>query len=181
VGSVLPVVVAVSRSARHTVTKAAQTAIELVAGIGVAGDAHAGATVQHRYDKRRDPARVNERQVHLIGAELFDELTAAGFAIAPGELGENITTRGIMLTGLPAGTRLRIGDAVIELRGVRAPCALLDRLHPGLCAATSMPYANGRALRHGVMGVVVAGGDVRPGAAIAVDVTSDAPRALPII
>lgn len=176
------VVIAVSRSAKHTVRKTPVTDIVLVAGVGVEEDAHAGATVQHRYAKRFHRDRPNERQVHLIGAELFAELAAAGFDVEPGLLGENITTRGIVLTGLPHGTLLRIGpDAIVEVRGLRVPCVLIDRQMPGLKDASAMPYAGKNALRHGIMGVVIAGGTIRAGDAIEIRRPSGPPRALPYV
>ena len=117
-----PTVVAVSRSATHSMSKPNQLFVRLVEGLGVEGDAHAGATVQHRSRVRRDPTQPNLRQVHLIPAELIDELRDAGYALQPGDMGENLTTRGIDLLGLPRGTKLRLGpEAVIELTGLRNP------------------------------------------------------------
>jgi hypothetical protein len=159
--AVTATVVAVNRSATYTGTKFGVPSIVLRAGLGIEGDAHAGVTVKHRYDMRRDPARINLRQVHVIGAELFDELAAAGTSAAPGELGENITTRGVDLTLLPAGTRLRIGTAVLELTGLRNPCSLIERIRPGLRAATTMVRNGANALRHGVMAIVIDGGEIR--------------------
>jgi MOSC domain-containing protein YiiM len=179
---VLPRVAAVSRSAKHSVRKMPLDVIVLRAGLGVEDDAHAGATIQHRYAKRFNPGKPNLRQVHLIGAELFDELAASGFDVGAGMLGENIATRGIDLMALPLLTRLRIGaDAVVELRGVRHPCVLLDRMMPGLTAATSVPRGSKTALRHGVMGVVVHDGAVRPGDAIAVVLSDGESRDLPFV
>ena len=156
-------VVAVSSSPKHGVRKKTVDVIGLRAGLGVAGDAHAGVLVQHRYDRRRDPNRPNDRQVHLIAAELFDDLAIAGYTIGAGELGENIATRGIDIDALPFGTRLHLGaDAVVELRMAREPCVLLDRIAPGLCAATTVIRAGAPALRQGVLGVVVESGNVRP-------------------
>src|SRR6478672_1505248 len=150
------VVVAVSRSARHTLTKPNQSSIRLVAGLGVEGDAHLGATVKHRSRVARDPSRPNLRQVHLIHAELHDELRAAGFAVEAGQMGENVTTRGVDLLGLPTGTRLHLGaTAVVEVTGLRNPCVQLDRLRPGLMAATLDRDERGRLVRKaGVMAVV---------------------------
>jgi MOSC domain-containing protein YiiM len=129
-----------------------------------------GALVQHRYDRRRDPARPNLRQVHLIASELLNELNARGFAVQPGDLGENVTTRDIDLLALPTGTRLRLGpQAAIELTGLRAPCVLMDRFKQGLQAATQRRDNAGQVIpRAGVMAVVIVGGDVAPGDAIAV-------------
>lgn len=170
------IVVAVSRSPSHTMSKPNAPGILLVVGLGVDGDAHQGATVKHRSRVARDPTVPNRRQVHLIHAELLDELRAAGFVLAPGEMGENVTTRGVDLLGLPEGTRLRLGAAaVVEITGLRNPCRQLNGLRPGLMAATLGRDADGNLVRKaGVMAVVVAGGEVRPGDAIGID-----PPALP--
>jgi hypothetical protein len=164
-------VVAVHRSATHTMSKATAPSIRLVAGLGVDGDAHQGATVKHRSRVRRDPTVPNLRQVHLIHAELHDELKRAGFEVAAGRMGENITTRGVDLLGLPTGARLRLGeDAVIEVTGLRNPCRQLDGIQPGLMAATLGRDASGQLVRKaGIMAIVIADGEVRPGDAIGVD------------
>jgi hypothetical protein len=171
-------VVAVNRSPAYTGAKFAVPSIVLRAGLGIDDDAHAGITVKHRYDMRRDPTRINLRQVHLIGAELFDELEAAGTSGASGELGENITTRGIDLTLLPAGTRLRIGSAVLELTGLRNPCSLIDTIRPGLRAATTMKRNGASALRHGVMAIVIGSGEISAGDWIAIELPAEPHRAL---
>lgn len=164
-------VTAVSCSGEHTMRKAASGAIRLLAGLGVDGDAHLGVTVQHRSRLAKDPTQPNLRQVHLIHAELHDELAEAGFAVVPGEMGENVTTRGIDLLALPTGARLRLGaDAVVEVTGLRNPCAQLDGLRPGLMAAVLGRDADGNLVRKaGIMGVVRAAGDVRPGDVITVE------------
>jgi MOSC domain-containing protein YiiM len=164
-------VTAVSRSAAHTFGKPNQPCIRLVAGVGVEGDAHAGETVKHRSRVAQDPAQPNLRQVHLIHAELHDELRAAGFDVSTGEMGENVTTRGIALLGLPTGARLHLGaSAVVEVTGLRNPCAQLDRFRPGLLAAVLGRDAHGNLVRKaGIMGVVLAGGAVRPGDPIRVE------------
>ena len=165
-------VVAVHRSSSHSFSKFAEDeGITLLAGLGVEGDAHAGRTVQHRSRVARDASAPNLRQVHLLHAELFDELIAAGFAVWPGELGENVTTRGVDLLGLPTGTRLRLGaQAVVELTGLRNPCAQIDRFQAGLTAAVLARDAQGELVRKaGVMAVVVRGGIVRAGDGIGVD------------
>jgi MOSC domain-containing protein YiiM len=159
------VVTAVNRSPSHTLTKPNEDSIRLVEGLGVEGDAHLGATVKHRSRVARDPSQPNLRQVHLIHGELHDELRETGFAVAPGQMGENITTRGVDLLALPAGTRLRLGDSsVVEVTGLRNPCAQLDRIQRGLMAATLDRDEHGNLIRKaGIMGVVIAGGEVRPG------------------
>ena len=165
-----PRIVAVSRGDQHGPGKANQPVIRLIAGLGVEGDVHAGVTVRHRSRVARDPTQPNLRQVHLIHAELFDELAAAGFTIIPGAMGENITTRGMDLLGLPAGALLCLGaDAVVEITGLRNPCAQLDDLHPGLMRACLGRDADGAPVRKaGVMGIVLQGGEVRPGDAVSV-------------
>jgi MOSC domain-containing protein YiiM len=163
-------VLAVHRSSAHAFSKFAEDSITLVEGLGVQGDAHAGATVQHRSRVARDPSVPNLRQVHLIGSELFDELVARDFAVFAGDLGENVTTRGIDLLALPAGTRLRLGEqAEIELTGLRNPCSQIDRFQRGLMAAVLDRGADGQLVRKaGVMAVVRTGGVVRAGDAIVV-------------
>jgi MOSC domain-containing protein YiiM len=164
-------VTAVSRSATYTFSKPVQANIRLLAGLGVEGDAHQGETVKHRWRVAHDPDSPNLRQVHLIHAELLDELGAAGFAILPGQMGENITTRGVDLLGLPAGTLLHLGEtAVVEVTGLRDPCAQLDTLQPGLKAAVLGQDEEGNLVRKaGIMGIVVASGEVKAGDAIVVE------------
>lgn len=156
---------AVSASPGHQLSKSNRDAIRLLAGIGVEGDAHAGETVQHRSRVRRDPSQPNLRQVHLIHAELHDELRAAGFEVLPGQMGENVTTRGLDLLALPTGTKLHLGDtAVLEVTGLRNPCAQLDGLHEGLMAATLARDPDGNLVRKaGIMTTVLTGGAVHPG------------------
>lgn len=160
-----PIVAAVASGAEHDFSKATQPAIVLIAGVGVDGDAHAGRTVQHLSRKLRTPDAPNLRQVHLIHGELHDELSRLGFDLRPGDMGENITTRGIDLLALPAGTRLGIGaDAVVEVTGLRNPCVQLDRHQHGLMAAVLGRAGDGTLIRKaGVMAVVAAGGRVMPG------------------
>ena len=170
-GDGAPAVLAVHRSSSHSFSKFAEDAITLVPGLGVQGDAHSGATVQHRSRVARDPGQLNLRQVHLLHVELFEELMAAGFPVWPGDLGENITTRGVELLGLGAGTRLHLGaTAVVELTGLRNPCSQIDRLQRGLMAAVLGRNASGALVRKsGVMVVVLAAGDVQPGDPIRID------------
>ena len=148
------IVTAVSRSGTHTMRKPNQESIQLLDGLGVVGDAHQGVTVKHRSRVSRDPTQPNLRQVHLIHAELHDELRDAGFAVSAGEMGENITTRGIDLLGLPVGTRLLLGDsAAVEVTGLRNPCAQLNGIAAGLMAATLDHDEDGNLVRKaGVMG-----------------------------
>lgn len=165
------IVTAVSCSAAHTFSKLPCASIQLLRGLGVAGDAHAGVTVRHRSCVARDPSQPNLRQVHLVHAELHDELRAAGFDVAAGQMGENITTRGLALLDLPTGTRLFIGDTVlIEVTGLRNPCKQLDHFQEGLTAAVLDRDEDGDLIRKaGVMATVLAGGVVCPGDSIRVE------------
>ncbi|GAA5532211.1 MOSC domain-containing protein [Deinococcus aluminii] len=156
---------AVSLSPTHTFSKTPQPEIQLRAGLGVEGDGHAGLTVKHRSRVAQNPDQPNLRQVHLIHAELLDELRGQGFQVAPGDLGENVTTRGVDLLALPRGTRLHLGDAaVVEITGLRNPCAQIDAFQPGLLRAVLDHDEQGNPIRKaGIMGVVRVGGTVRPG------------------
>ena len=164
-------IIGLALDGEHRFTKALQSALRLLEGLGVEGDAHAGQLVQHLSRIAKDPGVPNLRQVHLIHAELFDELANHGFTITPGQMGENVTTRGIDLLGLSQGTRLRLGaDAVIEVTGLRNPCAQLNGLAPGLMAAVLSQASDGGLVRKaGVMAVVVTGGEVRLGDTIALE------------
>jgi MOSC domain-containing protein YiiM len=174
------IVMAVSSSPAHTMRKPNRDAIRLLAGLGIEGDAHLGETVKHRSRVRRDPTQPNLRQVHLIHAELHDELAVEGLAVLPGEMGENVTTRGVDLLGLSAGARLLLGEsAVVEVTGLRNPCTQLDGVRQGLMAATLDRDGHGGLVRKaGVMSVVVAGGEVRPGDPIRVELPPGPHRAL---
>lgn len=164
-------VAAVGIDGEHNFSKPAVESIRLLAGLGVEGDAHLGVTVQHRSRVARDPSQPNLRQVHLIHAELHDELRPRGFAVKPGDLGENITTGGLDLLALPTGTRLRIGEnAVVEVTGLRNPCVQIDNFQHGLMKAVLDRDEAGELVRKaGVMSVVRAGGEVRPGDRIEVE------------
>ena len=163
-------VLAVSRDPGHHFSKPAVDEIVLLDGLGVQGDAHLGVTVQHRSRVAADPAQPNLRQVHLIQAELHDELREQGFAIAAGQLGENITTQGLDVLALPRATVLRIGPAaIVEVTGLRNPCAQIDRFRPGMLERVVGRDDDGNLIRRaGIMGVVRVGGRVRPGDVIRV-------------
>jgi hypothetical protein len=175
-----PTVLAVACSATHTMSKPSAASIRLIAGLGVEGDAHAGVTVKHRSRVARDPTQPNLRQVHLIHAELHDELRRRGFEIAYGAMGENITTRGLDLLALPTGTRLTLGaEAVVEITGLRNPCNQLNGLQPGLMDAVLDRDTDGNLIRKaGVMGIVLSGGEVRVGDRIGVDLPAGVSQAL---
>lgn len=143
-------VVAVHRSADHAFSKTPEPAIRLLAGVGVEGDAHAGARVQHRSRVRADPDQPNLRQVHLIHRELLTELADAGFSVQPGGLGENVTTSGVDLLGLPVGAVLRLGsEALVVVTGLRNPCRQIDGFVPGLRAAVQDRADDGELIRKG--------------------------------
>ncbi|MFJ5924562.1 MOSC domain-containing protein [Kitasatospora sp. NPDC092948] len=163
-------VMAVSSNGAYSFSKPNRDAIRLLEGLGVEGDVHAGVTVKHRSRVAQDPTVPNLRQVHLIHAELFDRLAEAGFAVAPGELGENVTTSGLDLLGLPVGALLHLGEeAVVEVTGLRNPCAQIDNFRHGLLKQVVKRDENGAIVRlAGIMGVVRAGGEVRSGDSITV-------------
>jgi len=169
-----PQVIGVYQSPTPTFSKQPCAQITLIEGIGVEGDAHAGATVKHRSRVARDPTQPNLRQVHLIHHELIDELNACGFDIAPGVMGENITTRGLDLLGLPRGARLKLGaEAVIEITGLRNPCQQLNDYQPGLMGAVLDRDEQDQLVRKaGVMAIVRTGGVVRPADAIFTELPS---------
>ncbi|MER6108752.1 MOSC domain-containing protein [Streptomyces hirsutus] len=173
-------VTAVSSNGVYSFTKPNRDSIVLLAGLGVEGDVHAGVTVKHRSRVARDPTRPNLRQVHLIHEELFAEVGGEGFEVAPGDLGENITTRGIDLLGLPVGTLLRIGDdAVLEVTGLRNPCLQIDNFQDGLLKQVVGRDEAGNLVRKaGIMSIVKEGGAVRPGDAIRAEPPSGPHRPL---
>ncbi len=164
------VVAAVWASPTHSFSKFAQSELRVVEGRGITGDAHCGVTVKHRSRVAVDPTQPNLRQVHLIQGELFDELAARGFGVQPGQMGENITTRGIDLLALPRDTELRIGAAVVlRVTGLRNPCPQIENFETGLLKAVVDRNAEGEVVRKaGVMSIVLAGGVVKPGDAITV-------------
>lgn len=174
------IVTAVSLSVAHTMVKPNQESIFLLTGLGVEGDAHSGVTVKHRSRVAQNPHQPNLRQVHLIHSELHDELRAKGFILAPGQMGENITTRHLDVLSLPTGTRLHLGaSAIVEITGLRTPCAQLDGVQPGLLQAVLAFDAAGNLIRKaGVMGIVRHDGAVKPGDAIRVELPPPPHQAL---
>jgi MOSC domain-containing protein YiiM len=174
------IVIAVHRSGDHSFSKSAETAITLVAGLGVEGDAHCGARIKHRSRVKVDPEQPNLRQVHLLQRELFDDVASAGFSVEPGHLGENITTAGIDLLSLPVGANIRIGrDALVVLTGLRNPCRQIDDFAPGLLGEVRQRSDAGGVIRKtGVMGVVVQSGVVSPDDRIEVSLPPEPHRAL---
>ena len=173
-------VIAVSVSSNHSFQKFKQDSIKLISGIGIEGDTHAGKTVQHRSRVAKDPTQPNLKQVHLIHSELHTELNNAGFNISSGDMGENITTEGIDLLGLPTDTRLHIGsEAIIGVTGLRNPCAQLDNFQSGLMAAVLDKDEAGNIVRKaGIMSIVIAGGVVKPGDSIRIELPPKPYRSL---
>jgi MOSC domain-containing protein YiiM len=173
-------VIAVALDAGHRVSKTPAQEIRVLEGHGVEGDAHAGVTVKHRSRVRVDPTQPNLRQVHLIQAELLDELADAGFDVAPADLGENVTTRGVDLLGLPRGTVLKLGaDVELQVTGLRNPCSQIEKLQPGLLKAVLGKTSSGELIRKtGVMTIVLRGGVVAPGDRLIVELP--APPLLPL-
>ena len=162
---------AVHKDPAHRFSKLSANRVRLVRGLGIEGDAHAGVTVQHRSRVRQDPSQPNLRQVHLLHAELLDDLREKGYLVLPGGLGENVTTRGVDLLGLPVGTVVHLGPrASVTLTGLRNPCRQIDALGEGLLRQVVRRRSDGTVARlAGVMAVVAASGVVRPGDAIRLD------------
>ena len=160
-----PYIQALASDGAHRFSKQQAESLTLIAGLGVEGDAHAGVTVKHRSRVARDPSQPNLRQLHLLHTEIFEELAPHGFTLKPGDIGENVTTRGIDLLGLGTGTRLCLGtEAVVEITGLRNPCAQLDHFQPGLMAAMlGRDQAGGLVRKSGVMVIVLQGGMLRAG------------------
>lgn len=173
-------IAAVHARPEYGFSKITRDHIRLIEGLGVEGDVHAGATVKHRSRMRRDPTVPNLRQVHLIHAELIAELNASGFDVKPGDMGENITTAGLAILDLPRGARLHLGEsAIIEITGLRNPCFQLNDFLPGLTEAVLERKADGSLIRKaGIMSVVRAGGIVRPGDTIRVEMPAAPHEAL---
>lgn len=176
-------VVAVARDAHHHFSKPLCMSIRIVAGLGVEGDAHSGVTVKHRSRVARDPTVPNLRQVHLIHEELFAELAGDGFKVTASDLGENVTTRGIDLLALPAGTRLHLGNsAIVEVTGLRNPCIQIDRFQRGLMKAVLGKDGAGNLIRKtGVMCIAIADGEVLPGDPIRVELPAEPHRKLEVV
>lgn len=170
-------VISVHKSPTHTMSKPAQPSIKLLAGLGVEGDAHNGVTVKHRSRVKADPTQPNLRQVHLIHSELHDKLKEQGFDVQPGQMGENITTKGIDLLDLPKGTKLHLGaEAIIEITGLRNPCVQLDGIQQGLMKAVLDKDAEGNLIRKaGIMAIVLKGGDVFPNDPIKIEMPEGDP------
>jgi MOSC domain-containing protein YiiM len=177
------VIVAVASNGQHGFSKTVVSEVRLVEGLGVEGDAHAGTTVKHRSRVARDPTQANLRQVHLLHVELLDELQANGFRVVPGALGENVTTSGIDLLGLPAGTHLHLGEhAVVRLTGLRNPCSQIEDFHEGLLAAVASRDQEGHVRRKtGVMAVVLSSGIVRTGDPIRMELPPPPHAALEVV
>ena len=158
-------VLSVAKDDTHRFSKTPASQICIVAGLGVQGDAHSGVTVKHRSRVAVDPTQPNLRQVHLMHAELFEELQGKGFNVGPADLGENITTEGVDLLSLPRNALLRIGDnALLQVTGLRNPCSQIDRFQTGLLKAVLLRQPQGELIRKsGIMTIVIKGGMVRAG------------------
>jgi MOSC domain-containing protein YiiM len=172
-------VIAVAQDGTHRFSKTIVPEIRLLNGLGVEGDAHCGELIKHRSRVRVDPTQPNLRQVHLFQSELFEEFAEKGFSVAPADLGENITTRGIDLLTLPCNTVLQIGEtAKVKITGFRNPCAQIDTFLPGLLSAVLVRKPRELIRRTGIMGVVVEGGIVRAKDAILVHFPTEPHEAL---
>lgn len=175
-------VLSVSASAAHGFSKQPCDEIRLLAGLGVEGDAHCGATTQHLYKMAKDPTLPNLAQVHFLPVELFSEMAELGYTLAPGAMGENVLTEGIDLKTLPTGTLFAIGEAVVEISGIRDPCKQIDALGKGLTKAMfGRDAAGGLVRKAGIMGVVRTGGPVRAGDRIAITLPAAPHRPLEVV
>ena len=156
-------VIGVFRKEDYSFSKDAQEELTVVKGKGVEGDAHFGELVKHRSRVARNPNQPNLRQVHLLPIELFEELENTGYSVNPGELGENITTRGIDLIELPLGTLLQIGkDVSLQVTGLRDPCYQIDDFKKGLLSKVVYSDDEGNLiLKAGIMTVVLEGGRIK--------------------
>ncbi|CAM5572528.1 MOSC domain-containing protein [Streptomyces atroolivaceus] len=165
-------VTTVSSNGTYSFSKPNRESVTLVAGLGVEGDVHAGGTIRHQFRMTYEPDLPNLRQVHLMHEELFDELALKGYDVAPGQLGENITTRDVDLLGLPTGALLHLGDeAVVEVTGLRNPCAKINDFRQGLLGEVFAldPVSGDFTFRSGIMAVVRHGGTVRPRDAVGIE------------
>jgi hypothetical protein len=162
-------VASVSSNDSYTFTKPVHDRIVLVAGFGVEGDVHGGVHVRHRFRVAADPTQPNLRQVHLMHEELFAEVGEKGYDVAAGNLGENITTSGLDLLGLPVGTILRFGEGVGESADLAAdsPASPLDEVF-ATAGATTLNEPTARAVE-AVRAAVArdAGHDPRPAVIVA--------------
>lgn len=174
------IVVSVSAEPGHGFSKTPRAAITLLPGLGVAGDAHCGATVRHRSRVAADPLQPNLRQLHLFPAEWLEALDARGFDLAPGGLGENLLTRGLDLLALPTGTLMRFSQGpLVAVTGLRNPCRQIEAYRQGLLAAVLDRDAEGAAvLKAGIMAVILEGGAIAPGDSIALSLPPEPHRKL---
>ena len=162
-------VLALSKSAAHTLIKKNQESLTLLTGLGIEGDAHLGVSVKHRSRVRKNPNAPNLRQVHLIHSELHEELREKGFEILAGQMGENVTTQGIDILSLPENAILKFGETQVQIKGLRNPCHQLNTLQEGLMNAVLGKDENGELIRKaGIMGIVLNGGTINVGDAIEV-------------
>ncbi|KAF2076833.1 hypothetical protein CYY_001861 [Polysphondylium violaceum] len=168
-------IVAVCVSPTHTMSKPEVAEINLITGLGIEGDAHLGEKVQHLSRVKLNPDQPNLRQIHLIHSELHDELRAKGFTsgVEPGQMGENITTKGIDILSLPTGTKLILGDqgAIIQVTGLRNPCPQLNGLQDELMKACREMDEEGRVTKRkaGIMAIVLSGGIVKKNDTITIE------------
>lgn len=115
-------------------------AVTLRENHGIVGDAHAGDW---------------HRQVSLLAQESIDKMRALGLDVTAGDFAENITTEGIELVPLPIGSRLRIGETLLEVTQIGKECHTRCAIfyQAGDCV---MP-------KEGVFVKVITGGIIKPG------------------
>lgn len=134
-------VLAINRSEKKGVPKAAIPEGNFIVDFGLEGDAHAGKW---------------HRQVSLLGQESIRKIEALGIeGLCTGRFAENLTTEGIILYELPVGTRFYAGPVQFEVTQIgkecHQHCAIFHQV--GDCV---MP-------REGIFARVIEGGVIRPG------------------
>jgi MOSC domain-containing protein YiiM len=143
--------VSINANASREFRKLPQAEGHLIADFGLEGDRHAGRPL---------------RQLSILNVETVTELREAGMPVEPGVLGENVTVEGVPVMQLNDGTRMRIGEAEVEITGDRPACKELLGVHKDALRAMLG--------RTGKMARVIRGGTVRPGDPIELIGRSDA-------
>jgi MOSC domain-containing protein YiiM len=138
-------VLAVCISEKKGERKKPVEAVELRENHGIVGDGHAGDW---------------HRQVSLLAQESIDKMRAMGLDVNAGDFAENITTVGIDLVILPIGSRLKIGEALLEVTQIGKECHTRCAIYyqAGDCV---MP-------KEGIFARVITGGVIRAGDGIAI-------------
>jgi MOSC domain-containing protein YiiM len=156
-------VVAVCKKARPGLPKLEAAAIQLLENYGVEGDYHAGEFIRHRYLAKKDPTKLL-----LIDTTILAELASQDIDLEPGMTGENIIVDGISVMSLAIGTRVEVGEGLLEITEVRNPCYQLNEMHPRLLKAAETSGTKPDPRNAGMMARILKGGWVRPGDTVTV-------------